>query len=80
LIKRNYWWPGIKEDIKKYVQEYTKYQKNKVQYMKKSRELHALEMSEEPWQKISIDIIRPLSKSNGKDIIVVIIDHFTKMI
>ena len=21
LIKQNYWWPGIKEDIKKYIQE-----------------------------------------------------------
>ena len=26
LIKRNYWWPGIKENVKKYVQEYIKYQ------------------------------------------------------
>jgi len=32
LIKRNYWWPGIKEDIKKYIQGYFKCQQNKVQY------------------------------------------------
>jgi len=25
LIKRTYWWPGLKEDIKKYVQECFKY-------------------------------------------------------
>jgi len=31
LVKRNYWWPGIKEDIKKYMQEYIKCQQNKVQ-------------------------------------------------
>jgi len=30
LIKRNYWWPGIKNDVKKYVQECFKYQQNKV--------------------------------------------------
>jgi len=30
LIKRNYWWPGIKEDVKKYVQRCTKCQQNKV--------------------------------------------------
>ena len=26
LLKRTYWWPGLKEDIKKYVQECLKYQ------------------------------------------------------
>ena len=30
LIKRTYWWPGLKEDIKKYIQGYFKCQKNKV--------------------------------------------------
>ena len=30
LIKRTYWWPGLKEDVKKYVQECTKCQQNKV--------------------------------------------------
>jgi len=28
LIKRNYWWPGIKEDIKKYIQGCFKCQQN----------------------------------------------------
>jgi len=30
LVKRNYWWPEIKEDIKKYVQRCIKCQQNKV--------------------------------------------------
>ena len=32
LVKRNYWWPGLKEDIKKYMQYYIKCQQNKVQH------------------------------------------------
>ena len=48
LIKKNYWWPEIRCNIKKYVQRYTKYQQNKVQYMKKTEELQLLEMSKEP--------------------------------
>jgi len=32
LLKRTYWWPGLKEDIKKYMQGYLKYQQNKVQH------------------------------------------------
>jgi len=39
-----------------------------------------LEIPQEPWQEISIDIIGPLMKSNGKDTIMVIVDRFTKMI
>jgi len=32
LLKRTYLWPGLKEDIKKYMQGCLKYQQNKVQY------------------------------------------------
>jgi len=39
-----------------------------------------LEIPQGPWQKISIDIIGPLPKSNGKNAIVVIVDRFTKMV
>ena len=44
LIKQNYWWPGLKEDIKRYVQECFKCQQNKVQHQKKAGELHPLEI------------------------------------
>ena len=46
----------------------------------KTGELHPLEILEEPWQEISINIIGPLPRSKDKDIIVVIIDWFTKII
>ena len=74
LIKKNYQWPEIKKDIKKYVQEYMKYQQNKIQHQKKAGELHPLEIPGELQQEISIDIIGLLLQSKGKDAIVVIID------
>jgi len=74
LIKRTYWWPGLKEDIKKYVQGCMRCQQNKVQHQRKAGELHPLEIPEGPWQDISIDMIGPLPKSNGMDAIVVIVD------
>ena len=46
LIKRNYWWPGIKNDVKKYVQECFKCQQNKMQHMKKAGELYLLKTPE----------------------------------
>ena len=39
-----------------------------------------MEIPQGPWQEISIDIIRPLPKSNGMDAIVVIVNRFMKMI
>ena len=80
LIKRIYWWPGLKEDVKKYVQGCFKCQQNKVQHQRKAGELHPLEILKGPWQEISIDIMGPLLKSNEMDAIVVIVDRFMKMI
>jgi len=80
LIKRTYWWPGLKEDVKKYVQGCVKCQQNKVQYQKRADKLHLLEIPEGPWQDISINIIGPLPRSNEMDAILVIVDCFTKMI
>jgi len=73
-------WPGMKEDVKKYIQGCFKCQQNKVQHQKKAGELHPLEIPQGPWQEISIDIIGLLPKSNGMDAIVVIVDRFMKMI
>ena len=39
-----------------------------------------MKIPEKPWQEISINIIGPLLKSNGKDTIVIIVDQFTKII
>ena len=80
LIKQNYWWLEIKEDVKKYVRGYFKCQQNKVQHQKKVEELHLLEIPQGPWQEISINIIGLLPKSNKKDTIVVIVDRFTKIV
>ena len=43
-------------------------------------ELYLLEILQGPWQEISINIVRPLPKSNRMNAIVVIVDQFTKMI
>ena len=45
LLKRTYWWPGLKKDIKRYIQECFKCQQNKVQHQRKAGELHPLEIS-----------------------------------
>ena len=44
LLKQNYWWPGLKKDVRKYVQGCFKCQQNKVQHQKKLGELHPLKI------------------------------------
>jgi len=48
--------------------------------MKKAGELYPLKTLEGLWKEISINIIGPLPKSNEKDVIIVIVDRFTKII
>jgi len=48
LIKRNYWWPGIHNNVWKYVQGYQECQWNKVQYIKKVAPLHPLPTPKTP--------------------------------
>ena len=69
LLKRTYWWPGLREDIKKYVQGCLKCQQNKVQHQRKAGELHSLGILKGLWQEISIDMIGPLPSSNRMDTI-----------
>ena len=48
--------------------------------MKKAREIHLLKTPQGLWQKININIIKPLPRSKDKDAIVVIVNQFTNMI
>ena len=48
LIKRNYWWSGIHNDIPKYVQGCQECQQNKVQHIKKAASLHPLPTPKTP--------------------------------
>ena len=80
LVKRTYWWPGLKKDIKNYVNGCDSCQRNKIHHQKKAAPLHPLTTPTTPWEEISIDLIGPLPPSNGKDAILVVVDRFTKMI
>jgi len=42
--------------------------------MKKVAPLYLLFMPKTPWEKISVDVIRPLPRSENKDAILVVVD------
>ena len=54
-------------------------QRNKPDQRRRAAPLHPLPIAMHPWERISVDFIGPLPESNGFDMIMVIVDYFTKM-
>jgi hypothetical protein len=79
-LKRTFWWPTIKTDVRRYVKGCDMCQKNKAIRRPDHITLNPLPIPDKPWTEISIDMIGPLPKSQEKDAIIVIVDRFSKMI
>ena len=80
LMTRNYWWPGMKKDIQKYITGCNTCQTVKPDRQAKAAPLHLNKIPEGPWQIISVDMMGPLPESKGFDTILVVVDRFTKKI
>ena len=65
LITRDYWWPYIQADVRKYVDGCETCQRTKVHQGKLHAPLHLNEIPKYPWEHISIDIIGELPESQG---------------
>ena len=74
LMTRNYWWPGMKKDIQKYIASCNTCQTVKPDRQAKVAPLHPNEIPEGPWQTISMDMMGPLLESKGFDTILVVVD------
>ena len=80
LITRNYWWPQMQGQIRKYIAGCDLCQRTKPHREKPRNPLHPHEIPSQPWEHISIDLITSLPESNGFNAILVIVDRFSKMI
>ena len=79
IVGRNFYWPGMAEEISDFVRSCDDCQRNKASRHKRHGTLHPLELSYAPWDSISMDFITQLPLSNGCATIWVVVDHFTKM-
>ena len=79
LIRRNFWWPKMDEQIIQYIQSCTNCQQDKSRRHKKYGLLSPLELPHAPWQSIAMDFITDLPPSRGCTELWVVIDRFTKM-
>ena len=79
LVSRYYWWPCMAGFITKYIEGCDKCQHYRKDIHPKAQ-IHPQEVPEGPWQLVDVDLIGPLPESKGKDMILNIVDHYTKQI
>ena len=80
LVKRDFYWPKMDEEIKLYVTTCHSCQKNKPSHQFPVGLLKPLEIPARHWSHVSMDFIGPLPKSNGYNAITVVVDKLTKLV
>lgn len=74
-------WPGMRNDVKRYVAECHSCQTVKPVRQKVQGELHPLAIPERRWQSVSMDLITDLPPTKkGFDSVVVFVDRLSKMV
>ena len=78
LAQRNYYWPTLSHDVKRYVKACDICQQTKTTTNKNTGLLQPLEVPETPTHTYSLDFIGPLPETeDGNDFIMTVVDHLT---
>jgi len=79
LVTRNFWWPGVTKEVKRYVEGCDLCQRNKNRTEAPAGKLMPNEAPKKPWMYITADFITKLPLAQGYDAILVVCDRLTKM-
>jgi len=79
LINRNFWWPNLRNDVKKFIKSCETCCKAKVPRHKPYGLLSPLSTPNRPWSDISMDFIVELPKSKDMTTVMTVVDRLTKM-
>jgi len=77
-VKKDFFWDGLKNNVQRFVAECVVCQQNKVETIKTPGLLQPLSIPSQCWEEVSMDFITGLPKSEGKSVIMVIVDRLTK--
>lgn len=77
-IKQLFYWPGLKKQVEHYIRECPTCQITKAEHIHIPGLLNPLEVPDMAWTHITMDFIEGLPKSQGKDVILVVVDRLTK--
>ncbi|XP_061993942.1 uncharacterized protein LOC133711877 [Rosa rugosa] len=79
-VTRTFMWPGVKKFVKKWVAECDVCQRNHYEAILPPGLLLPLAIPERAWQGISMDFIEGLPNDQGKSVLWVIVDRFSKYV
>uniref|UniRef100_A0A8C5PFE5 Gypsy retrotransposon integrase-like protein 1 n=1 Tax=Leptobrachium leishanense TaxID=445787 RepID=A0A8C5PFE5_9ANUR len=79
VIKRSFWWPYMKKEIRAYVHHCPTCLQTKSLHTLPQGLLQPLPIPKSPWTDISMDFITELPMSSDCNTIMVIVDRFSKM-
>ncbi|KAJ8764933.1 hypothetical protein K2173_010398 [Erythroxylum novogranatense] len=78
-LKLNFWWPGMKRQVTKFVSRCLTCQQVKAEHQASVGRLHSLPIPEWKWERITMDFIMGLPRTPRRyDTIWVIVDRLTK--
>uniref|UniRef100_A0A2N9HGX7 Reverse transcriptase n=1 Tax=Fagus sylvatica TaxID=28930 RepID=A0A2N9HGX7_FAGSY len=78
--KQDWFWHGMKKDIKAYIRGCDTCQRLKHETSKPAGLLQPLAIPPRPWHSISMDFVEGLPTSSKQNVIFVIVDRFTKYV
>ena len=76
---RNYWWPGVMRDVRRYIEGYNLCQRMKNKTKELVGKLKLSKVPKKPWMHLIVDFIMKLSVVAGKNAILVICDRLSKI-
>ena len=79
LVTRNYWWPGVMRNVRKYIEECDLCQRMKNRTEKVAGKLKLGEVPEKQWTHILVDFIMKLPIVVEKNMILVVCNRLSKM-
>ncbi|KAJ4759850.1 polyprotein [Rhynchospora pubera] len=77
-LKRYFYWPNLKQSVHDYITSCHNCQINKGEHIPYPGLLQPLPIPNGAWQSLGLDFISGLPKSKGRDVVLVVIDRFTK--
>lgn len=74
----DFYWPGLKSEVKKFIHECKVCERNKVQNVFPAGFLQPLPIPDKMWTDISMDFVEGLPISKGYLVIIVVVDRLPK--